>query len=74
MRACALLCYNPAMKIIVLAAALFLPALAYAAPSIAFEADTRDFGKVMQGEVLEHTFVFVNTGADELHIERVSTS
>ncbi len=53
---------------------LLLPALAYAAPSIKFANDSHDFGKVREGDKLEYTFQFSNTGTDELNIERVNTS
>ncbi len=39
-----------------------------------FKEETWDFGKVKQGEVLAHEFVFVNEGDGTLVIERVSTS
>jgi hypothetical protein len=62
------------MKRIFLIVLLLLPALAYAASSIKFANDTHDFGKVSEGEQLEHTFEFTNSGTDELHIERVNAS
>lgn len=33
-----------------------------------------DFGKVKQGEVLKHTFVFKNTEAETIHIKEINTS
>lgn len=39
-----------------------------------FKEEAWDFGKVKQGEVLAHEFVFVNEGDAPLVIERVSTS
>ena len=62
------------MKRILLITLLLLPALAYAAPSIQFDRDTHDFGKVGEGEKLEHTFEFVNSGTEELRIERITVS
>jgi len=39
-----------------------------------FKETTYDFGKVKQGEVLTHEFVFKNAGPDALVVERVETS
>ncbi len=39
-----------------------------------FKEEVWDFGKVKQGEVLAHEFVFINEGDAPLVIERVSTS
>ncbi len=68
------MCYNFSMKRFVLIALLLLPALAYAAPSIQFDGDAYDFGKVREGEKLEHTFGFVNSGTEELRIDRIVVS
>ncbi len=38
------------------------------APSIAFESDKHDFGKITQGEIVSHSFVFVNNGGSDLII------
>ncbi len=43
-------------------------------PSIKFEKDTIDFGKVKQGKVLTHIFKFRNEGDNTLLIKRVRTS
>jgi hypothetical protein len=53
---------------------LFLPSLAYGDPSIEFVRETHDFGVVMQGEKLEYTFEFTNTGTEELVIEKIESS
>ncbi len=53
---------------------LCMPALAYADPSIEFVNETYDFGHVTQGERVEHTFEFSNTGTEELVIERIESS
>ncbi len=45
-----------------------------AAPKIKFKETTWDFGKIKQGEVASHEFVFTNEGDDTLTIEKVSTS
>jgi hypothetical protein len=47
---------------------------AYAQPKIAFDEEVFNFGEVMQGEVVEHTFLFQNKGNEELVIEKVSPS
>jgi hypothetical protein len=62
------------MRRLALIMILLVPALAYAAPSIRFAEDSYDFGKVREGEKVEHTFEFNNAGTEELRIERVSTT
>lgn len=62
------------MKCIVLFIALFMPVAGYAAPSITFESDTHDFGKVREGDKLEFSFAFGNTGTGELVIEKLQVS
>lgn len=62
------------MKRIILIALLLLPTIASAAPSVKFTVETHDFGKVGEGEQLEYTFEFVNAGADDLLIEKLTTS
>ena len=44
------------------------------APDIEFEEIIHDFGKIDQGEKIEHTFKFKNTGKGELIIEKVKSS
>ena len=65
--------------VIVLLAGLFiLPFLAAAAgagtPKIKFKETAWDFGKIKQGDIASHEFVFANEGDDTLTIEKVSTS
>lgn len=43
-------------------------------PSIKFDKESIDFGKVKQGKVLEHVFVFTNEGDSTLSIKRVRQS
>jgi hypothetical protein len=43
-------------------------------PAIRFDAPTHDFGRVVVGTVLHHTFTFTNTGAAPLHISDVRSS
>lgn len=43
-------------------------------PKIKFKETNWDFGKIKQGEVATHEFVFTNEGDDTLTIEKVSTS
>jgi hypothetical protein len=62
------------MKRIVVILLLCLPGLAYAGPSVRFASETHDFGHAVQGEVLEHTFEFTNSGTTELIIERIESS
>lgn len=51
-----------------------LPSLAYGDPSIEFVSETHNFGHVPQGEELEYTFEFTNTGTEELVIEKIESS
>jgi len=55
---------------------LFLGSLALEAgqPKIKFKEEVKNFGKVKQGEVLAHEFVFANEGDATLVIQKVSTS
>ena len=62
------------VKRIVIVMMLCLPSLAYGDPSIEFVREAHDFGHVEQGEQLEYTFDFSNTGTEELIIERIETS
>ncbi len=59
---------------IVIVLMICLPSLAYGDPSIEFVRETHDFGHVMQGEQLEYTFEFINTGTEELVIEKIESS
>lgn len=43
-------------------------------PKIEFEAETHDFGKVIEGEIVSYAFKFKNSGASDLIISAVSTS
>ena len=43
-------------------------------PQISFEEPKKDFGKIQQGQVIEHTFVFQNTGNLPLLISEVKTT
>ncbi len=46
----------------------------YERPQIMFKHTTYDFGKIIQGEKVEHTFHFTNAGRADLIITKVSTS
>ncbi len=48
--------------------------LSHAQPKIVFEEEVYDFGEVMQGENVEHTFIFRNDGSEELVIDKVTPS
>jgi len=66
--------YNHLMKKFIVIIALLAPSLAYAQPSITFQNEIHDFGEVLQGAELEHTFEFSNSGTEDLEISKVSTS
>lgn len=55
-------------------AAFALIAYAENAPRISFPELSHDFGKVIQGKIVEHTFTFENKGTADLHIKEVTTS
>lgn len=44
------------------------------APTIVFENQSRDFGRVLEGEPLKHVFKFTNKGDALLQIEKVEPS
>jgi hypothetical protein len=62
--------------IAVLAPAAARPSAAGGArePRIKFQQATWDFGKIKQGDIASHEFVFTNEGDDTLKIEKVATS
>lgn len=43
-------------------------------PVLTLEKDTHDFGDIYQGDVVEHTFKFTNTGNQPLLITNIQTS
>jgi hypothetical protein len=43
-------------------------------PTIVFDSQSKDFGKVMQGETLKHVFKFTNKGSGMLEIFNVEGS
>jgi hypothetical protein len=45
-----------------------------AQPTVLFEEESYDFGEVTQSDILEHTFVFKNTGTETLIIQKVTSS
>lgn len=63
------------MRYIVLFLCLFLcPATALAQPSIVFDEETRDFGKIIAGSPIEHVFEVRNGGDQDLIITRLVPS
>jgi hypothetical protein len=70
----AVVCYNAAMKKILFIAVLLFPVLAWAEPSIEFQEEKHDFGCISEGEQVEFTFVFSNTGSNDLIIKDIKTS
>lgn len=62
------------MRIIILIVAILVPFTVYAQPSIKFDSEVFDFEEVRQGKQLEHTFQFVNSGTEDLLIERLVPS
>jgi hypothetical protein len=61
-------------KIVLLVFLLLFPAISHAQPSIAFDAETHDFGTVTAGETIEHVFQVRNAGDKELIIEKLVPS
>jgi hypothetical protein len=64
------------LLVIILACLFFLGGSVFAdkGPRIKFKEESKDFGKMNQGKVLTHIFVFKNEGDENLVIERVKTS
>ncbi len=62
------------MKRMILILMLLVPSVAFAAPSIKFSSDVHDFGKVSEGDQLEFSFEFENTGSGDLIIQRLQAS
>jgi hypothetical protein len=63
---------HPACVIILLAVSLFAQNMN--APSISFDTQTKEFGKVLEGEKLKHVFRFVNKGTQTLQVQSVLAS
>ena len=59
------------MKILFLCLLLISPAVAFAQPSIGFDADIHDFGVVSGDEPLRHTFEISNNGTEDLIIHKI---
>lgn len=57
-----------------LAVALFPLHAQDKAPLIVFDRQTKDFGKVTEGETLKHVFRFANKGTTTLEIIKVGSS
>ncbi|MBX0331996.1 DUF1573 domain-containing protein [Pontibacter sp. HSC-14F20] len=49
-------------------------AQAKSGPAISFESTEHNFGEITQGDVVEHTFTFTNTGTQPLIIDRVDVT
>lgn len=49
-------------------------AQAKSGPAITFDATEHNFGDIAQGDVVEHTFTFTNTGTQPLIIDRVDVT
>ena len=61
-------------KFLILICVLFLPAILYAQPSIVFDVEAKDYGKVKAGEPIEQVFQLKNAGDKELTIEKLVPS
>ena len=63
------------LRSVVLTLGLGLAAMtAFAGPTLVFEERTYDFGQIIQGDSVEHAFVFSNRGDQPLLINRVRSS
>ena len=49
-------------------------AQAKSGPAITFDATEHNFGEITQGDVVEHTFTFTNTGTQPVVIDRVDVT
>ncbi len=61
-------------KVFLLILFLFLPSVVFSQPSIEFKAETYDFGTILPGDMIEHSFEFKNIGNEDLEIKRISSS
>ncbi len=61
-------------RILILVCVLLFPAISYAQPSIVFDAEAKDCGKVKAGEPVEQVFEVKNAGDKELTIEKLVPS
>lgn len=61
-------------KFLILVCVLLFPAILYAQPSIVFDVEAKDHGKVKAGEPIEQVFEFKNAGDKELTIEKLVPS
>jgi hypothetical protein len=51
-----------------------IPSFSSAQPVIVFEAENHDFGALRAGTPAEHAFEFLNSGNEDLVIQKLSTS
>lgn len=61
-------------SILLLIYVLLFPVISYAQPSIAFDAETKDYGRVTAGNPIEHVFEVRNGGDKELVIDKLVPS
>jgi len=66
--------YTNMRRVLILLFLLLLPEVSFSQPSILFDREVYDFDTVDQGSILEHVFIFRNTGDEELFIERLVPS
>lgn len=60
--------------ILILLCVILFPAILHAQPSIVFDAETKDYGIVTAGNLIEQVFEARNTGDEELIIEKLIPS
>ena len=61
-------------RIVFLISLILLPALCFSQPSIIFDSAEHDLGEITQGDVMRHTFEFMNSGDEDLLIGKLSSS
>jgi hypothetical protein len=61
-------------KIVFLICFITLPAICFSQPSIVFDSAEHDLGEITQGDVMRHTFEFINSGDEDLLIGKLSSS
>jgi uncharacterized protein (DUF58 family) len=62
------------LSVVTLLATLLVAAVAYAAPELSVEQGTYNFGSVIQGKKVQHTFVIRNSGDAPLQIKQLSAA
>lgn len=61
-------------RIVFLICLILLPAICFSQPSIVFDSEEHDLGEIDEGDVMRHTFEFMNSGDEDLLVGKLSSS